>query len=56
MEDLKDTQDLDGYALTDIFHPDPGKLLSDCEGNVSVVEGGEKSNHDSSHTVYVEIP
>ena len=36
--------------------PDAGKIFSDYESDESVVEGGNKSNNDSSHTVHVDIP
>ena len=33
MEDPEDTQDFEEYALSDVFSPDAGKILSDYEGN-----------------------
>ena len=54
MEDLEDTQDIDKYALFDVLPPAYEK--SDYEGNESVAGGGDRSNNDSSHTVYVDIP
>ena len=56
MEDLEDTQYFYEYALFDVFPPDSGRNFSDCEGNESVAEGGNKSNNDSSHTVHFYIP
>ena len=39
-----------------VFPPLMLKKISEYEGNESVVEGRDKSNNDSSHTVHIEIP
>ena len=56
MKDLENTQDFYEYALPDVSPSDAGKLFSDYEGNEYGAEGGDKSNNDSSHTVYGDIP
>ena len=56
MEDLDDTQDVDEYALPEVFFPDVGKHFSDYKGNEPVAEGGGKSNNDSYYSADVDIP
>ena len=55
MEYIEDTQYFDDYALPDVLPPDPRFFFPDYEGNESVAGLGDKSNHDSSHTVHVDI-
>ena len=55
MEDMEDTQDLDGEPLPDIVSLDSDEISSNDESNEYVAEGRVKSNNDSFPPVHVYI-
>ena len=56
MGDLEDTQYFDESTLPDVSRIDSGENSSNDKGNEQVVEGGEKTDDDSSPPVHIAIP